>query len=209
MVIKIISRVYAVLLLVICSVCVIHTIITRTPSDFLSILKYVVPVTIFLFFSNYSVDEKIGSDGEVTRYYPSAREAFEGAIIGSVFLIPIGVVILSVYSSAVDTVAWMQSPNLDDYVVKVISAVAVLIAGHVLFLFRQKYRPIYGATELLVGVAIAMNNGHELLKNGEFDLTMVFAFITAGVYLVVRGLDNIHEGSKQLKEEQSKENRSE
>ncbi|MGE5385343.1 MAG: hypothetical protein ACM3SV_05570 [Betaproteobacteria bacterium] len=163
----------------------------------MAILKYIAPVGVFLFASNYSAEVSVGEDGKITRYYPSAREALEGALVGSVLLIPIGVVMLSLYSSTVDVAAWLQSPNLDDYVVNLISAVGVLISGHILFIFRQKYRSVYGATELLIGVAIAINNAHTLFKKGDFDLTLVFAFITAGVYLVVRGLDNIHEGSKE------------
>ena len=199
MVIKIISRVYAVVLLVMCSLCVIHTVISRSPYDFLSILKYIAPVGVFLFISNHEADENVGVDGKIIRRYPSSREALEGAVLGSLLLIPVGVVIFSVYSSAIDFVTWIKHPNLNEYAINLISACTVLIFGHILFIFRQKYRSTYGATELLIGIAIAMNNAQSLFRKGDFDLTLVFAFITAGVYLVVRGLDNIHEGSKEKK----------
>ena len=134
-------------------------------------------------------------DGKITRSYPTAREALLGALMGSIFLIPVGVVILSVYSLVVDTVAWMQAPNLNAYVVSMTSLSVVSFSGYTLFLFRQKYRSFYGATEVFIGVAIAMNNAQSLFQKGNLDLTLVFAFITAGVYLVVRGLDNIYEGN--------------
>ena len=192
---KILTTAYAGILLVVVSICIIHTIFTRTPADFLSILKYIAPVAIFLFISNYSAVVNTGADGKITRYYPTAREALLGALMGSIFLIPVAVVILSVYSLAVDTVDWMYSPNLNTYVVNMISSGIVLISGYSLFLFRKKYRSFYGASEVLIGVVIAMNNAQSLFQKGNLDLTLVFAFITAGVYLVVRGLDNIHEGN--------------
>jgi len=192
---KILTTAYAGILLVVCSICVVHTIITRTPADFLSTLKYVAPVAIFLFMSNYSAVVNTGADGKITRYYPTAREALLGALMGSAFLIPVGVVILSVYSLVVDTVDWMHSPNLNAYMVNMISSGVVLISGYSLFLFRKNYRSFYGVTEVLIGVVIAMNNAQSLFQKGNLDLTLIFAFITAGIYLVVRGLDNIHEGS--------------
>jgi hypothetical protein len=192
---KILTTAYAGILLVVGSICVIHTIITRTPADFISILKYIAPVAIFLFASNYSVVVNTGADGKITRYYPTAREALLGALMGSIFLIPIGVVILSVYSLVIDAVDWMHSPNLNSYMVNIISSSVVLVSGYSLFLFRKNYRSFYGATEVLIGVVIAMNNAQSLFQKGNLDLTLVFAFITAGIYLVVRGLDSIHEGN--------------
>ncbi len=192
---KILTKAYVGFLLVAVSICVVHAIITWAPADFLSILKYTVPVGIFLFLENYKAVVNTGVDGKITRSYPTAREALLGALMGSIFLIPVGVVILSVYSLVVDTVAWMQAPNLNAYVVSMTSLSVVSFSGYTLFLFRQKYRSFYGATEVFIGVAIAMNNAQSLFQKGNLDLTLVFAFITAGVYLVVRGLDNIYEGN--------------
>lgn len=194
---KILSTTYAAVLLVVGLICVIHTFITRTPADFLSILKYIPIVTVFLFSSNYSAVVNTGADGKITRYYPTAREAFLGALIGSILLIPVSVVLLSVYSVAVDAVDWVHSPGLNAHTVDMLSLGIVLILGHSLFLFKKKYRSIYGATEILMGVAIAMHNAQLLFEKGNLETTLFFAFITAGIYLVVRGLDNIHEGNKE------------
>jgi hypothetical protein len=78
---KILTTAYAGILLVVVSICIIHTIFTRTPADFLSILKYIAPVAIFLFISNYSAVVNTGADGKITRYYPTAREALLGALM--------------------------------------------------------------------------------------------------------------------------------
>lgn len=194
---KILSTTYATVLLVVGLICVIHTFITRTPADFLSILKYIPIVTVFLFFSNYSAVVNTGGDGKTTRYYPTAREALLGALIGSILLIPVSVVLLSAYSVAVDAVDWVHSPNLNADIVNMLSLGIVLVSGYSLFLFRKKYRSIYGSTEILIGVVIAMHNAQSLFERGNLDPTLFFAFITAGIYLVVRGLDNIYEGNKE------------
>lgn len=194
---KTVTTICIVFALVISSICVIHTIVTRPLADFLSILKYIAPATIFLFLSNYSAVVGYDETGKTTRYYPSAREALEGALMGALFLIPVGIVILSLYSSVVDSVSWMQAPNFNANLANAISLFVVSISGYILFLVRKRYRSMYGATEILVGLAIAANNAQSLYKKGDFDLTLILAFITAGVYLVVRGLDNFYEGRKE------------
>ncbi len=194
---KILSTAYAAVLLVVALICVTHTIITRTPADFLSALKYIPLVSIFLFFSNYSAVVNTGADGKITRYYPTARAALLGALIGSILLIPVSVIMLSLYSITVDAADWVHSPNLNAHIVNMLSLGIVLVSGYSLFLFRKKYRSIYGSTEILIGVVIAMHNAQSLFERGNLDPTLFFAFITAGIYLVVRGLDNIHEGNKE------------
>jgi hypothetical protein len=194
---KILSTAYAAVLLVVALICVTHTIITRTPADFWSVLKYIPLVSIFLFFSNYSAGLNTGADGKITRCYPTAREALLGALIGSILLIPVSVIMLSLYSVTVDAVDWVHSPNLNAHIVNMLSLGIVLVSGYSLFLFRKKYRSIYGSTEILIGVVIAMHNAQSLFERGNLDPTLFFAFITAGIYLVVRGLDNIHEGNKE------------
>lgn len=80
----------------------------------------------------------------------------------------------------------------------VLAGSAVLVMGLVLFGIRYKWRALYGLGEVIVGVAV-----------GTSKLTAVYPFplhadwkavdialgvLCAGVYLVVRGLDNIHVG---------------
>ena len=127
---KILSTTYATVLLVVGLICVIHTFITRTPADFLSILKYIPIVTVFLFFSNYSAVVNTGGGGKTTRYYPTAREALLGALIGSILLIPVSVVLLSAYSVAVDAVDSVHSPNLNADIVNMLSLGIVLVSGY-------------------------------------------------------------------------------
>ena len=62
-----------------------------------------------------------------------------------------------------------------------------------LFLFRYYCRSIYGLSETLVGLIVAASR----VWNNDIpasDPSLYLAILTAGVYLVVRGLDNIYQG---------------
>lgn len=69
-------------------------------------------------------------------------------------------------------------------------AVYVLVGGAVLFWFREKARRCYGATEVIVGMAIA---AYKIPQTPDIQETFIIA-MTGGLYLVVRGLDNIKQG---------------
>lgn len=62
------------------------------------------------------------------------------------------------------------------------------------FFFRLKRRFFYGLTESAAGIAIA---GHRITQESAagvpVDTTFYIAILTAGVYLVVRGFDNMHQ----------------
>lgn len=73
----------------------------------------------------------------------------------------------------------------------------VIGGGALLFAFRLYFRPYYGMTEVALGAILGfMKTSDELLKHNEqwSDPQVLAAFLSAGVYLVVRGLDNIHQG---------------
>ena len=77
----------------------------------------------------------------------------------------------------------------------VIGAVAVLVIGAVLFWVRGRYPLVYGATEVIVGIAAAINAFARADLNKPFDLTIVIQ-IFGGIYIIVRGLDNASKGMK-------------
>lgn len=77
----------------------------------------------------------------------------------------------------------------------VLTAIFTIALGILLYVFRQRQRILYGMSEAVVGVMVAIShvtNGsiQDHLDNPELYL----AVLTAGIYLVVRGLDNIGEG---------------
>lgn len=75
------------------------------------------------------------------------------------------------------------------------TATVTLLIGSGLFYFRLKARCIYGLTEAMVGLSIA---GYKFVEIGSAqalrDPNFFVVILTAGVYLVVRGFDNIHQG---------------
>jgi|SRR5882672_3771276 len=67
----------------------------------------------------------------------------------------------------------------------------VLVLGGLLFWFRLRRRGLYGTTEALLGVLIAPT---KYLGHTATDPDVWIALLTASVYLIVRGFDNIHQG---------------
>ena len=55
---------------------------------------------------------------------------------------------------------------------------------------------MYGLSEVLVGVSVAVERTTATTASGAspLDTSFYLAMLTASVYLVVRGLDNIHQG---------------
>lgn len=78
-----------------------------------------------------------------------------------------------------------------------VAALLTAAAGALFFVFRLRLRLLYGATEALVGAAIAAQRvGSEPGEGLPSETGFYIAILTAGVYLVVRGLDNMHQAMK-------------
>jgi hypothetical protein len=74
------------------------------------------------------------------------------------------------------------------------TALMTALVGSLFFWFRLRQRFLYGITESLAGVAVAAHRlsiepGDSIPGDGAFYV----AVLTAGVYLVVRGIDNMHQ----------------
>lgn len=100
----------------------------------------------------------------------------------SIFLYAIG-------ASIFDVIRWVVSPTASTTIV----AALTLGTGAALFALRLCFRSIYGLSEMLVGVLIACYRFASDAK-ATSDPNFYIAMLTAGVYLVVRGLDNVHQG---------------
>jgi hypothetical protein len=75
----------------------------------------------------------------------------------------------------------------------VAAGVVTLAIGSLFFWFRLRQRFLYGTSEAFAGAAVAAHRlsiepGQGVPGDGGF----YFAVLTAGVYLVVRGIDNMH-----------------
>ncbi len=109
-----------------------------------------------------------------------------------------GALYYSFAASTYDFVKWLieqwERHDIGPFFVSTV----VFVTGLILFWFRLRCRATYGFTEVLVGVSIASYKYVEVSAYTNtalpVDLNFLIALLTAGVYLVVRGLDNIQQG---------------
>lgn len=75
------------------------------------------------------------------------------------------------------------------------TAALVLFLGATCFLLRLHARVLYGLAEVVVGVTVALRR-IDISKIGQVatDPELALALLTASIYLIVRGFDNIHQG---------------
>ncbi|MFT4195985.1 hypothetical protein [Ottowia sp.] len=84
----------------------------------------------------------------------------------------------------------------------IISFIIIPSAALSLFALRKYRRIMYGLTEICAGLLIPAYK--IILENGSFsEPNLYIAILTAGVYLVVRGLDNVDIGRKERAEKRS------
>lgn len=119
-----------------------------------------------------------------------------GAVVASFMA---AVIIAPIYYSAAvavrDLYIFLLSPESGRTPTVFITVIMTLGLGIGLFIFRLKARAYYGLTEIMVGVTVAVYRvtttpGSNLISSTDLYL----AVLTAGIYLVVRGLDNVHQG---------------
>jgi hypothetical protein len=72
----------------------------------------------------------------------------------------------------------------------------VSMAAAALFLLRLRVRAVYGLSEVYVGLYIAAEKlgEHDVISLLAKDRQLGLTILCGGVYLIVRGLDNIHQG---------------
>lgn len=95
-----------------------------------------------------------------------------------------------------DGYVWLQhqSPPRALYVMLV--GILVVVIGYALFLFRLHARFFFGLTEALVGMLIALRNVPANADPVFWSSDIFVVMLTAGVFLIVRGFDNMHTGLK-------------
>jgi len=92
-----------------------------------------------------------------------------------------------------DFFLWLLQPSVSKRKAVLLVVLATLILGGLLFLWRLRLRAIYGLTEAMVGLWVAADR----VSVQELSLDKISSYLgilTAAIYLVVRGLDNIHQG---------------
>lgn len=113
----------------------------------------------------------------------------------AIFLLPIGGVIYGSSAAFIYTFKWISLQLSQSGKSATLAAAVTALLGVIFFTFRLKFRFIYGITEAMVGLSVA---GHRVgfVTNSQStgDAELYLAVLTAGIYLVVRGLDNMHQG---------------
>lgn len=121
-------------------------------------------------------------------------ENFRSWVGALLALAPVAVVIYSMFVTAADSLGWLIASTFVNRQTISLTASITLCAGIVLFYFRLHMRCIYGATEAIAGVAVAVQRVTIEPTSPAQAPAFYLAILTAGVYLVVRGLDNVHQG---------------
>lgn len=111
------------------------------------------------------------------------------SVLPMIFLVPIFASIIA-YSSIVLAFDFVSAANQAKNANQI--AFLALIFGFFLWLFRFHCRSTYGLSEALMGGYFAWHTVGANIWKSESD--MYLAVLTAGVYLIVRGLDNIEQG---------------
>lgn len=105
------------------------------------------------------------------------------------FFIFYGVVLCA---KGVLTVLWVNTASV--WLLSWVAGIATLVVGGVFFCMRLKWRATYGLTEVAAGAYFAFYRAFVEKGNVPENLEFYFAVLAGGIYLVVRGLDNIHQG---------------
>jgi hypothetical protein len=94
-----------------------------------------------------------------------------------------------------DAFFWVARPSPGHLFSTPVVVLSTLAVGAILFFFRQKLRAFYGLTEVIIGLKVATNRAAASEQVASLqDPDFYLALLTAGIYLVVRGLDNMREG---------------
>ncbi|MDH4450784.1 MAG: hypothetical protein QE265_09360 [Rhodoferax sp.] len=157
-----------------------YSFLTRTLSEFLLAIP-----TLLAFYAIFALKLVIDKRVETSALTPSKFNYFG---FGYVFvLFGAAFVTFGLYTTVRDGIYYLT--KLDSVYLVAISA---LLVGIALFFIRLHVRFWYGAVEVAVGVFVAISVYQS--NAGKPATSLLLGVLTAGVYLIVRGLDNVHQG---------------
>lgn len=110
-------------------------------------------------------------------------------------LLPAVATLYGIVAFAIDLLGWLANTLTERNVSVAVGVIGTGVVGVMLFYFRLKLRCLYGCSEVLVGLLVAGARLNDE-TNPSIDAPVLIALLTAGAYLVVRGLDNVHQGLK-------------
>ncbi|WP_454909268.1 hypothetical protein [Variovorax gossypii] len=95
------------------------------------------------------------------------------------------------------TYEWLSDPATNKVQASWLVCLLAISIGFMLWWFRLKARCCYGAVEVFVGMCVAVFQTQAVAPGvAVLDRNVLLALLTAAVYLIVRGLDNVHQGWK-------------
>lgn len=185
----------------------VHTVATTHISGFFELLPAA-------FWGYLGVAFFMWSDYSSARHDPQDEYLYKdlkGGLQFMAVMVPVIVfVIFSFYTSLLDLYVWLKSPMVGKYQTILITGILATTFAYALFFFRLRSRTLYGVTETFVGLLVAEHHALSISNTATNDPSVFLAILTAGIYLMVRGLDNIHQGRlhgstlvSQLKEDMS------
>jgi hypothetical protein len=116
-------------------------------------------------------------------------------VFWTVPLLPVVATLYGAIAFCIDVTGWIVSRLVDREVSVGVGVVATGVVGGALFYFRLRYRSLYGCSEVIVGLLVAGQRLNDEVAS-KLNAPVLMALLTAGAYLVVRGLDNVHQGVK-------------
>jgi hypothetical protein len=154
-------------------------------------------LTAFSMVAEYLVSRRHGTSRQFVVYLVITSLALGGAVGGTVVLAGLSVAsgFAFGFDAALHVLASYRSPTGRGWMIVAVALLTAIVGG-AFFVFRLKQRFVYGATETLAGMVIA---GHRVsIEPGAglpSETGFYLAVLTAGIYLVVRGLDNMHQAA--------------
>ena len=169
---------------------IIYTIMHRTVDDFIrypSFIASIIGTVVLVVFCIEWVKSR--------RLKPPSGSTHTTFVTMPILVPTLSIVYYCIGVAVKDSYLYLHSPGSAKTVTVFLTAILTLGIGIALFVFRLKSRALYGLTEIIVGVTVAVFRvTTQSSDNLFFNSELYIAVLTAGIYLVVRGLDNIHQG---------------
>jgi hypothetical protein len=166
---------------------IIHAIQTRTIEDFIKYSLYIA-IPLAIIYGSIVFSGLLDTEGK--NKLTHRLLLLPMIIFGSLF---IGAMYYALAASLKDVYLWLRSPSVSRNGAIIITILITTVVAFILFYFRLKLRSIYGLTEAAIGLIVAVNRVVDSRTIG-FNSNFYLIMLTASIYLIVRGFDDIHQG---------------
>ncbi|MDO9365228.1 MAG: hypothetical protein Q7T58_02640 [Methylotenera sp.] len=170
-------------------VAVLYTIFHRTPNEF---FEESFPIAVFLAIISYGFFSMRWSIFGLPKF--NIHLFLLPVLYLPLAIIALTVVYYGIWGALQDGYIWVehQSPPRGLFVAFIGVVVAGL--GYALFLFRLHVRFFFGLTEAVTGLVVALRNIPENADPVLWSSQIFIVILTAGIFLIVRGFDNMCTG---------------